>query len=223
MTLSTRSGKQRGAKAASLAQIGLPAGAAASHNPGELGSSRESSMREREADFGFAAECDVPIPYMKRTREYYLALGYGEPYRWAHYAEVPFRPLAKPLYECRLALVTTAAPFESGKGDQGPGAAYNAAVKFYRVYSGETDRDHDVRISHLGYDRAHTKAEDANCWFPLAALRGAAAQRRIAALTPHFHGLPTNRSHRVTIGEDCPELLARCRAESADAAILVAV
>jgi hypothetical protein len=28
---------------------------------------------------GFAPADDVPIPYMQRTRDYYLALGYGEP------------------------------------------------------------------------------------------------------------------------------------------------
>ncbi|MDF2764272.1 MAG: hypothetical protein K0S81_1266 [Rhodospirillales bacterium] len=33
--------------------------------------------------------------------------------------------------------------------------------------------------------------------------------------------MPTNRSHRVTIEIDVPELLAGCRADAADAAILV--
>ena len=42
----------------------------------------------------FTAEHDVPIPYMQRTRDYYQALGFA-PYRWAHYAEVPFTPLAR--------------------------------------------------------------------------------------------------------------------------------
>ena len=32
---------------------------------------------------------------MQRTRDYYQALGYGAPYRWAHFAEVPFTPLAE--------------------------------------------------------------------------------------------------------------------------------
>jgi hypothetical protein len=40
---------------------------------------------------------DEPIRYMQRTRDWYLALGYGDPYRWAHFADVPFQPLAKPL------------------------------------------------------------------------------------------------------------------------------
>jgi hypothetical protein len=32
---------------------------------------------------------------MQRTRDWYLALGYGNPYRWAHYADVPFQPLKR--------------------------------------------------------------------------------------------------------------------------------
>ena len=81
-----------------------------------------------------AAEDDVPIPYMQRTRDYYLALGYGNPYRWAHFVDVPFTPLGTPLSRARVALITTAAPFQPEVGDQGPGAPYNAAAKFYKVY-----------------------------------------------------------------------------------------
>jgi D-proline reductase (dithiol) PrdB len=135
---------------------------------------------------------------------------------------VPFRPLKKPLGESRIALITTAAPYQPDKGDQGAGAAYNAAAKFYKVYSGDTAVDHDLRISHIGYDRLHTKAEDQNTWFPLPALRRAVAKQRIAALTPRFHGAPTNRSHRTTLDVDCVELLARCREDKADAAVIVA-
>jgi hypothetical protein len=105
-------------------------------------------MSLAEQDFGFAPEEDAPIPYMQRIREYYVALGYGPPYRWAHYAEVPFQPLAKPLAESRVALITTAAPYQPGKGDQGSGAPYNAAAKFYTVYSKGSSVQHDTRISH---------------------------------------------------------------------------
>ena len=90
-------------------------------------------MSGASADLGFAPEDDAPIPYMQRVRDYYQGLGYGAPYRWAHYRDVPFQPLAKPLAECRVTLITTASPYQPGKGDQGPGAPYNAATKFYRV------------------------------------------------------------------------------------------
>ena len=180
-------------------------------------------MNDQEDGFGFAPENDAPISYMTRIRDYYQALGYGAPYRWAHYAEVPFVPLKKPLAESRVGLITTAAPYQPDKGDQGPGAPYNGAAKFYRVYSGETDRDHDLRISHIGYDRAHTTAEDSNTWFPLPALRLLAESGRIGEIAPRFHGAPTDRSHRATLRRDCPELLKRVREDKVDAVILVAV
>jgi D-proline reductase (dithiol) PrdB len=105
-------------------------------------------MTQAEHDLGFAPEHDAPIPYMQRIRGYYRALGYATPYRWAHYAEVPFQPLTNPLGASRVALITTAAPYQPGKGDQDPGAPYNAAAKFYTVYSGDSSTEHDLRISH---------------------------------------------------------------------------
>ena len=169
----------------------------------------------------FAPEHDVPIPYMQRTRDYYVALGYGDPYRWAHFVDVPFTPLGTPLAQARVALITTAAPHQPGVGDQGPGAKYNAAAKFYTVYSDATDTVPDLRISHVGYDRVHTTAEDPRTWFPLARLQEAVKAGRIGALTSRFHGAPTNRSHRVTMETDAPELLQRCRDDGADVAVLV--
>jgi len=169
----------------------------------------------------FPPTIDVPIPYLQRTREYYAALGYTEPYRWAHYEDVPFQPLQKALAQSRVALITTAAPYRPAKGDQGPGAPYNAAAKFYRVYSLDAARDHDLRISHLTIDRDHTTAEDPGTYFPLPELRRAASRGRIGSVTPRFHGAPTNRSHRATLEVDCPEIVERCKADAADAALLV--
>src|SRR5213083_805720 len=57
-------------------------------------------------------------------------------------------------------------------------------------------------------------------WFPLPALRRAAAQGRVQ-LAKRFHGAPTNRSQRHTIAGDAPEILARCVEDEADAALLV--
>lgn len=171
---------------------------------------------------GFAPDHDQPIPYLPRIREYYAALGYGPAYRWAHYSEVPFAPLTRPLAAATVALITTAAPHQPDKGDQGPGAPYNAGAKFFAVYSGDSSSDHELRISHLSYDRQHTHAEDANCWFPLPALRRAVAHGRLGTVAPRFHGVPTNRSQRVTLEVDAVELLRRCREDGVDAALLVA-
>jgi D-proline reductase (dithiol) PrdB len=181
----------------------------------------DHAMTGGGGEFGFAAAHHAPIPYLQRTRTYYEALGYGAPYAWAHYAEVPFHRLEKPLPECRLTIITTAAPFQPDKGDQGPGAPYNAAAKFYTVYSGDTAKDHDLRIAHVAIDRDHTTAEDPAAYFPLNELRQRAAHGDIGPVAARFHGLPTNRSHRVTLEVDCPEVVARCKADAVDAAILV--
>jgi hypothetical protein len=177
--------------------------------------------RDLDALLGFAPDYDAPIPYMRRTREYYAAIGYTTPYRWAHHVEAPFTPLRKPLRDARLTIITTAAPYRADKGDQGPGAAYNGGAKFYEPYSGDTSQTHDLRISHIGYDRIHTAATDSGTWFPLPALLRTVAAGRVGAVTPRFHGVPTNRSHRVTVETDAPEILRRCQEDSADAAILV--
>ena len=178
-------------------------------------------MPELDNPFGFVADCDTPVPYMLRTRDYYTAIGYTTPYRWAHYVDAPFQPLKKPLAKSRLTIITTAAPYDPAKGDQGPGAAYNGAAKFYKVYDGDTSKQHDLRISHIGYDRRHTTATDSGTWFPLPQLLKAAAAGRIGEVAPRFFGAPTNRSHRVTIDVDAPDILARCRADEVDSAVLV--
>ena len=122
-----------------------------------------------DEDFGFAPDHSEPIPYRKRIRDYYVGLGYGAPYKWAHYDDVPFTPLKKPLSQSKVTLITTAALYQPDKGDQGPGSPYNSAAKFYVVYSLDSSKDHDTRISHVGIDRNHTTQEDSGTWFPLPA------------------------------------------------------
>ena len=163
---------------------------------------------------------DDPIPYMQRTHAWYRALGYDTPYRYAHFEDVPFQRLHKPLADCVLTLVTTAAPYQPGKGPQGAGAPYNAGAKFHAPYSGDTARDHDLRISHVAIDRRHADMDDANCWFPLPLLRRLAAEGRLR-LAPRFHGAPTNRSQRHTLEVDAPLVAQRCREDGVDAAVLV--
>jgi hypothetical protein len=165
-------------------------------------------------------DLSAPIAYMARTRAYYLALGYNNPYEWAHFDEVPFQPLNKPVAQSRVTLVTTAAPFQPDKGPQGPRAPYNAGPKFYQVYSGDTAADHDVRVAHVAIDRKHTHMEDLNSWFPLPVMRQLAQEGQFI-LAPRFHGVPTNRSQRHTLDVDVPELIQRCREDHVDAALLV--
>src|SRR5258708_2649489 len=161
-----------------------------------------------DTQFGFAPDYDSPLPYMQRTRDYYAAIGYTTPYRWAHYVDAPFQPLQKPLAQSRVTIITTAAPYDPSKGDQSPGAAYNGGAKFYKVYDGDTAKQHDLRISHIGYDRKHTTATDGGTWFPLPQLLKAAAAGRIGEIAPPFFGAPTNRSHPLPLHLHSPHLLS---------------
>lgn len=179
-------------------------------------------MSEADEEFGFAEPYDLPIPYLHRIRTYYQTLGYGKPYRWAQYRDAPFTPLKKPLAESRVALVTTAAPYQPDKGDQGPGAAYNSAAKFYTVYTDSTESDPDLRVSHIGIDRKHTTAEDMRTWFPLRQLKRLADEGVIGGITERFYGAPTNRSQKRTLEVDCPEIHDRIREDGGDVAVIVA-
>jgi hypothetical protein len=169
----------------------------------------------------FAAELDQPVRYMERTRSYYLGLGYDNPYIWAHYIDVPFLPLQKPLNQSVLGLITTAVPYDPDKGPQGPGAPYNAAAKFYQPYQNPVAGDIDLRIAHVGIDRKNADMEESNCWFPLATAKQAVQSGRVGALAPNFYGLPTNRSQRHTLEIDAPLILEMLRADKVDVAVLI--
>ena len=163
----------------------------------------------------------APLPYIQRIQDYYRTLGFGEPYRWAQFNDVPFAPMSKPLSDATIGIVTTAAPFQPGRGDQGPGAAYNGAAKFFSVYAESTLVEPDLRISHIAYDRDHTGADDPGTYFPLRALRVLQTEGHIGRIGPQFYGLPTNRSQDTTIRIDCAALVAHCKTDGIDAAILV--
>jgi hypothetical protein len=152
------------------------------------------------------------ISYIDRTREFYRAQGYEKAYRWAHFDDVPFARLEAPLAGSRLTVVTTARPWR-GEGS-GPDAR--------EVWSGPTDAPPErLHTEELAWDKDVTHTDDVGSFLPIAALQGFAAAGRIAGLTARFHGVPTDYSQRRTLERDAPEILARCREDGADAALLV--
>uniref|UniRef100_B1XT31 Glycine reductase n=1 Tax=Polynucleobacter necessarius subsp. necessarius (strain STIR1) TaxID=452638 RepID=B1XT31_POLNS len=64
----------------------------------------------KTSELTFAPEHDQSVRYIERARSYYLGLGYENPYVWAHYVDVPFTPLKKPLSQSVLSLITTVVP-----------------------------------------------------------------------------------------------------------------
>ncbi len=156
-----------------------------------------------------------PVGYMERTRLYYRALGYKADYQWAHHTDAPFARLAKPLSECRIALLTTASPLDGSNKD---------AKGWRHVWSAPVDpAPAALDTDDLAWDRETTHTDDRESFLPLAAAQALAREGRFAGLTPRFHGVPTEYSIRKTNAQDAPNTLARLREDGADAAILCAI
>ncbi|MCX7381172.1 MAG: hypothetical protein NT133_07090 [Alphaproteobacteria bacterium] len=154
----------------------------------------------------------TPTGYMERTRLYYRALGYGSDYVWAHHADAPFARLAKPLAESRIAFVSTSSPPDRSNRDDKGGR---------HVWSGPTDAPPDRLLTHdLAWDKETTHTRDRASFLPIEAAQSLAREGLIAGLTPSFHGIPTEYSHRKTIDVDAPELVRRLRDERSDGVLL---
>lgn len=156
------------------------------------------------------------VSYIDRTREYYHAQGYERPYLWAHHTDAPFARLVKPLGESRVTVITTASPWREDKPVDG------VLRGGKQVWSGETVAPPDrLFTDDLAWDKQATHTRDIESFLPLARLKELAAAGRIGSLAPRFHGVPTDYSQRRTLEQDAPEILARCREDSVDVALLV--
>ena len=158
----------------------------------------------------------VFVSYIDRTREFYLAQGYEKPYQWATFEEVPFAKLSKPLADCRVTLVTTASPHHDRPPVEGVLRGDKA------VWSGRMASPPErLYTDDLAWDKENTHTDDVESFLPLTALRSLIGAGRIDSLTKRFHGVPTDYSQRRTIEQDAPDILARCRADKVDVALLV--
>jgi len=159
-------------------------------------------------------EAEQPTGYMERTRQYYRALGYKSDYVWSTFDEVPFARLAVPLSDAKLALLTTASP---------PGLSNRDAQGRKQVWFGAVTAAPEAFETEMAWDRDSTHTDDRETFLPIAAASNLAEDGLFAGLTEHFIGVPTKYSQSQTIMDDAPEILARLRADGADAAILAAL
>jgi D-proline reductase (dithiol) PrdB len=152
------------------------------------------------------------VSYIDKSREYYMARGYGNPYRWAHFEDVSFAALQRRLSQSTLTLITTA-HLLSTEGE---------APWLHTVYSVPSDAPPNrLTTDGLFWDRQATHTDDVDSYFPVHRLHEFVGEGRIGRLTPRLHGVPTEYSQRLTHERDAPEVLRRCREDGADAAILV--
>lgn len=159
-------------------------------------------------------EAGSPVPYMERTRNYYRALGYETDYVWAQHDDVPFTRLSKPLRASTVALITTAGPADLSNRD---------ARNRKHVWSGEVAKPPATFDTDVAWDREATHTDDRESFLPIDAMTRLVAEGTIGALSPRFHGAPTDYSHRKTNEEDAPEILRRLREDKVDAALLTAL
>ena len=155
-----------------------------------------------------------PVFYMERTRRYYRALGYDNDYVWAHFDDVPLTPLAKPLAETRIGLVTTAGPPDLSNRDE---------KRRKQVWSGKVAAPPATFDTDLAWDKEATHTDDRETFLPIDAARALVEQGRIGGLAARFHGAPTDYSHSKTLEHDAPQILARLREDGVDAAVLTAL
>ena len=161
------------------------------------------------------------VKYIDKTRDYYLSQGYEKPYEWAHFDEVPFARLSKPLSEARISLVSTSDVTVRGTEDGG-----NHADELFNgnVYSIPADTPIDQLYSRQDhYDKHATNLDDVDSYFPITRLHEAAADGRIDSVANRVHGVFTAYSQRRTLTVDGPEVLALCRADGVDAVVLTPV
>ena len=154
----------------------------------------------------------APVRYIDRTRAYYRALGYAKDYVWSTYHDVPFTPLAKPLADSRIGLVTTASAGDPAA--HGPGYVR-------RVWSGPVaPPPQELFTANLAWDKESTHTRDRESFLPIETVSALVGEGRVGGLAAHFHGVPTEYSQRKTIDDDAPQVLRRLRDDGADAAIL---
>lgn len=147
------------------------------------------------------------VKYVRRTRDYYRAHGYQRDYEWAHFEDVPFIRLEKPLSECTVGLVTTASPMDA------PGAR--------EVLSRPTDPPPAALFTaNRSWDKDATHTDDLDSYCPVNRVSELAHAGRIGALAKRFHFIPTDYSQRRTSTVDAPRILDRCREDAVDVVLL---
>ena len=155
------------------------------------------------------------VSYIDRSREYYAANGYAQPYAWATHHDVPFTPLRKPLSEYRVGLVTTAGREEL------EGASQGRTREFYAMSINPAPTR--LYTAHLAWDKKATHTDDLDSFLPLNRLAEHAAEGRIGSVSPRFYGVPTDYSQGKTIRRDAPQLLKWCQEDGVDAVLLSAL
>ena len=157
------------------------------------------------------------VSYIDRSREYYAAQGYSQPYAWAHHDDTPFTPLKKPLSECRVGLVTTAGKMDTETDGQGR----RKTRDLYALAANPAPAR--MFTADLAWDKVATHTNDVESFLPLNRLAEYASGGRIKSVSPRFYGVPTEYSQGKTSRRDAPKILEWCREDGVEVMLLSAL
>ena len=137
--------------------------------------------------------------------------------------EIPWTPLAKPLADSTVALVSTAAvaltsdrPFDQEGERRDP---WWGDPSYRVIPNSATERE--VSIYHLHVDPSHAE-QDLNCAFPLARLQELARDGVVGESAPsHYSYMGYILRPRVLLEESTPAMIERMKAEQVDVVLLV--
>jgi D-proline reductase (dithiol) PrdB len=156
------------------------------------------------------------VPYIERTRALYAS---QKPYRWVENDvdtdPPPWAPLAKPLSQCRVALISS-------------GGVYPATSEPFHFRNDSSHREiplsagaAELRVSHFGYD-VRDAARDPGCVLPTAALVALAAEGVIGSVVdPALSFMGGLYSARLVRDELAPRFCDFVLRQKADLAYLV--
>jgi len=156
------------------------------------------------------------VEYMRTIREKYSKLGYT-PYGWHKADEAPpWTPLAKPLSDCKVGMMSTAGTYVAGQE-----AYFYKDDTSHRVIPSATALE-DLRFSHLTENYLPDARINPNCAFPLEPLRKLAAEGVIGGVADNvFSCMGAVYSKRRVDEELAPAMYDAFVKEGVDVAYLV--
>jgi len=155
------------------------------------------------------------LSYIDKSREYYSASGYEQPYGWATHDDAPFAALAKPLSECRVGLVTTSYFLPSD-------FVYEVPSDLPRVPDARpVDDVEGLDNQYLFWAKDETHTDDLGSFLPITQMQAMVDQGRIGSLSPRYYCLPTQYSHRLTERRDAPQIFQWMVEDEVDVAVMV--
>ena len=161
------------------------------------------------------------VRYMDRIRDYYLAQRYEKPYRWAHFEDVPFAPLKKPLSDSKITLFSTSdVSVRRPEGEALPPEETTVGDVYSVAWDTPVDRLYSRQES---FDRYATNLDDLNSYLPLTRLQEFVESGRIGAVSDKFHNVNRGYSQKLMLEASAPAALEICRNEEVDVAILTPV